>query len=67
MFDDIRPYTDVYATAYFYKPGEEPTEPAKSDDKGNTSPKTGYPLFFVFGAMGLAIIAGVVATKKIKG
>lgn len=63
----IRPYTDVYATAYFTKPGEEPTEPAKSDDKGNTSPKTGYPLFFVFGAMGLAIIAGVVATKKIKG
>ena len=66
----IRPKTDVYAMAYFTKPGDEPTEPTKPDDgkksDGGSSPKTGYPLFFVFGAMGLALIAGVVATKKIK-
>ncbi len=63
----IRPYTDVYATAYFTKPGETPTEPAKPDDKGgNTSPKTGYPLVLVFGMMGLAMIGGIVAYKKIK-
>ena len=64
----IRPYTDVYATAYFTKPGEEPTEPQKKDDDSSkSSPKTGYPLFFVFGAMGLALIGGVLVTKKIKG
>ncbi len=65
----IRPKTDVYATAYFTKPGEEPTEPSTPDkkDEDKPSPKTGYPLFFVFGIMGLALIAGVVATKKIKG
>ena len=64
----IRPYTDVYATAYFTKPGETPTEPPKPDDKGgdNTSPKTGYPMVLVFGLMGLAMIGGIVAYKKIK-
>lgn len=67
----IRPYTDVYAVAYFTKPGETPTEPGKSgetpDNGPKSSPKTGYPLFFVFGLLGLALIGGVVATKKIKG
>lgn len=64
----IRPKTDVYATAYFTKPGEEPTEPPTPDKKDDgKSPKTGYPLFFVFGIIGLALCAGVVATKKIKG
>lgn len=64
----IRPLTDIYATAYFVKPGETPTEGDTTPDKGdNTSPKTGYPLFFVFGVMGLALAMGVVATKKIKG
>lgn len=70
----IRPFTDVYATAYFTKPGETPTQPkGEGDDetpeKGGpkSSPKTGYPLFIVFGLLGLAMIGGVVATKKIKG
>ena len=63
----IRPETDVYATAYFTKPGEEPTEPKTPDKKDDTSPKTGYPLMLIIGAMGLALIGGVVATKKIKG
>lgn len=62
----IRPYTDIYATAKFTKNGEPlPDDDSKKDD--STSPKTGYPLFIVFGLMGLALCAGVVATKKIKG
>ena len=63
----IRPYTDVYATAYFTKPGEEPTEPSTpgSSDSGSTSPRTGYPLYIMFALMGLALIGGIVATKKI--
>ncbi len=63
----IIPYTDVDAVAHFTKPGETPTEPTTPEKDGGTSPKTGYPLFFIFGAMGLAIITGAVATKKIKG
>ena len=67
----IRPKTDVYATAYFTKPGEPATEPSKptepgKDDSGS-SPKTGYPLFLLFGVMGIALIAGGFAVKKIKG
>lgn len=65
----LRVFTDIDAIAYFTKPGETPTEPPKpDDDKGgdNTSPKTGYPLVLVFGMMGLAMIGGIVAYKKIK-
>gem|GEM_PF-1991811 len=63
----IRPYTDVYATAYFAKEGETVAPETPKKDDTSTSPKTGYPLFIVFGLMGLALCAGVVATKKIKG
>ena len=67
----IRPYTDIYAVAHFTKPGETPTEPDKGgetpDNGPKSSPKTGYPLFLVFGLLGLALIGGVVATKKITG
>ncbi len=72
----IRPKSDFYACAYFDEEGVQPTDqptekpttvPDKKPDGGNTSPKTGYPMFLVFAAMGLAMIAGVTAVKKMKG
>ena len=58
----IRPYTDVYATAYFKTSGGGST--GKDD---TTSPKTGDPIVPVVCLMGLALFAAVFATRKIKG
>ena len=66
----LRPKSDIHGIAYFKandEPSEKPTEAPKKPDDGKTSPKTGYPLLFVFGAMGLALVAGIAVTKKMKG
>lgn len=57
----LKPKSDIHGIAYF----EGETTPGKKDD-GQTAPKTGYPLYIVFGVMGLALCAGLFAAKKIK-
>ena len=64
----IKPYTDVHATAYFTGQGatEATQAPTEKKNTGNTAPKTGDPLFIVFGLAALALCGGVLAAKKLK-
>lgn len=59
----VTPKSDIRAVAYFT--GDSGDSTATKDDS-NKAPKTGYPLFIVFAVMGMALVGGVVATKKIK-
>lgn len=59
----IKPYTDVYATAYF---GSSVTPTPTPDDGGNTSPKTGDNTVMVVAIVLMAMALGLFAVKKIK-
>ena len=63
----IRPKSDIHAVAVFEEDGKKATaDTTVKPNNSNTSPKTGDPMFIVFGLAVLVLGAGALAVKKIK-